>query len=114
MNLAYILLQATETVNNAGGGVVESILINLAHQGPIVGVCILVCIYFYKQIGKKEKEVESLNEYIRNSDKENLQILNDVNNTLDKVLENQKHSNEMVIREIENLKEYISLRLDKN
>jgi hypothetical protein len=93
--------------------VAEKLLQNLAEQGPVVTIAILVCLYFYKQVGKKEKEIETLNGYIRESDKENLQILNDVNNTLDKVLENQKHSNEMVVKEIENLKEYISLKLDK-
>ncbi len=94
-------------------GAVDKMLEKLAEQGPVVTIAILVCIYFYKQVNKKEKEIDTLNGYIRESDKENLQILNDVNNTLDKVLENQKHSNEIVIKEIENLKEYISLKLDK-
>lgn len=92
---------------------VDKMIEKLAEQGPIVTIAILVCLYFYKQLGKKEKEIETLNGYVRESDKENLQILNEVNNTLDKVLENQKQSNQMVIKEIENLKEYISLKMSK-
>lgn len=92
---------------------IDTIIQKLAEQGPVVSIAMLVCLYFYKQVNKKEKEIETLNGYIRDSDKENLQILNDVNNTLDKVLENQKHSNEMVIKEIEYLKEYISLKMGK-
>jgi hypothetical protein len=103
--LAFIILQSTTVMNSLIG--------TLAEQGALISLFIIICWYLVKQISKREKEVIDLNDYIRESEKENLQVLNDVNNTLDKVLENQKHSNDMVIKEIENLKEYISLRFKK-
>jgi hypothetical protein len=104
-SLLFIFLQSTT--------VLSSMIGTLAEQGALITLFVLICWYLVRQIGKREKEVTDLNDYIRESEKENLQVLNDVNNTLDKVLENQKHSNDMVIKEIENLKEYITLKLDK-
>jgi septal ring factor EnvC (AmiA/AmiB activator) len=119
-SFSFIMLQATLTI-------LESLIDSVAEQGAIATIFIVICYYLVNQLKGKDKQLEAkdkqldgkdeqvaeLNEYIRESEKETVQVLNAVNNTLDKVLENQKNSNNMVIKEIENLKEYISLKLNK-
>lgn len=92
------------------GGAVDSIVTNLSHEGPLVSLFILICLYLAWQIKKKDENIVTLNEYIRESDKENAEILSEVNNTLDRVLENQRNTNEVVIKEISSLKEFLLLK----
>lgn len=87
-----------------------SILSDLAKLSPLIAILIAIIIYLVWKMEKREKEIVSLNEYIRDNDKENLQILSNLNNTLDKVIEKQKESNDSVIKQIENLKDYINLK----
>ena len=91
-------------------GAVDSIVTNLSHEGPLVSLFILICLYLVWQIKKKDENIVTLNEYIRESDKENAEILSEVNNTLDRVLENQRNTNEVVIKEISSLKEFLLLK----
>jgi type IV secretory pathway VirB4 component len=119
ISLTTILLQVP--------AIISTLVSNLVEQGAIVTIFIVICYYLLNQLKNKDKQLEGkdkqldgkdeqvaeLNEYIRESEKETVQVLNAVNNTLDRVLENQKSSNNMVIKEIENLKEYISLRLGR-
>lgn len=89
---------------------------------PIVGILAIACIYLARELHNKNGELKCLNEYIRNSEKENLQILQKVNNTLDKVSEAQKSGDDFVLKdigitkdsilkEIDNLKDLILLKL---
>ena len=88
---------------------VDGILANLAKEGPLVSIFILISIYLAYQIFNKDKQIAELNAYIRTSDKENLEMMNDVTNTLDKVFEQQKGDKETILREISSLKEWIVL-----
>lgn len=88
-----------------------NILTDLAKLSPLIAILVAIIAYLIWKIEKREKEIISLNGYIRDNDRENLQILSNLNNTLDKVIEKQKHSNESVIKEIDGLKEYISLKI---
>jgi len=76
-----------------------------------------------KIIKVKDDQLLELNEYVRENDKNNLEVLSEVNNTLDKIietqkvlsertLESQKSQTESVIKEITALKEAIELRME--
>lgn len=85
--------------------------INLLEQllplSPLIVMLVAGIIYFYKENKILSKKNDDLNEYIRENDKKNTQILAGVSNTLDKVItDNEKN--------IEHIKEHISIVLLKN
>ena len=80
----------------------------------MVSIFILIALYLGYQLHMRDKEIIKLNDYIRESDKENVIVLTEVNNTLDRVLENQKNTNEVVIKEISSLKEFLILKFGHN
>ena len=101
-----IILQVIDSETSSG--IIASLVENVASQGPMAALFLLITIYLGWRLYRKDKENTELNKYIRDNDKENLKTLNEVNNTLDKVLETQKTSNNSVNREIKNSKEFIS------
>lgn len=85
---------------------------------PIIG-CLLVgigyLVYLIKKkddtIADKESELKELHKYVRDSDSENIKILEKVSSTLDKVMEQDKTGNSTVLKELDNLKQLIFLKL---
>jgi hypothetical protein len=91
-----------------------NILQELVKQGPLFALFVAITIYLVWKLDKKEKEIKELHEYIRENEKENLKILNDVNNTLDQVTRKQNDTNEIVAKEVQHLKEFIKLIIDRD
>jgi len=64
---------------------------------------------------KKDLEVKELNTYIRENDKENLEVLSALNNTMDNLIQNINSSNislkEKIVTEATNLKSHIDLKV---
>ncbi len=85
---------------------------------PIIG-CLVVAIGFLvyllkkrdDKINEKEAELKELHKYVRDSDAENIKILEKVSSTLDRVMEQEKSGNSIVLKEIDNLKQLILLKL---
>jgi hypothetical protein len=67
----------------------DTIWKTFAKEGPLILLFLIITVYLGWQSWKKDKEIAKLNDYIRESDKENINLLNQVNNTLDKVLNEQ-------------------------
>jgi len=76
-----------------------------------------------KTVKDKDDKLEELNDYIRENDKENLQVLTDLNQTIDKMIDtqksisdktidNQNYNTESLGKEIKNLKELIEVKID--
>ena len=92
----------------------------LYNLSPIIG-CLVTAIIFLvkisytkdKKITEKEAELKELNNYIRESDSENIKILERVSSTLDKVMEQEKNGNVNVLKEIDHLKQIILLKINK-
>ncbi len=98
---------------------------------PLVGAMAIAIWWLAKEMKEKEKntkdkekEISDLNTYIRENDKDNLMVLNNVNATLDKVIEtqktlsekiieNQKHSHDDLLKELGNIKEFIDIKLSQ-
>lgn len=113
-NLLIILQKTT-------GSAEIDFISQLYNLSPIIG-CLLIGIgYLYfnnkekdKKITEKENEIKELNKYIRESENENIKILEKVSNTLDKVVDTQKSGDNTVIKEIDNLKQLILLKLSSD
>lgn len=109
---------------------IGDVISELTRQGPLISLFLLIIIGMWLLMAKKDKsikekeeeiktitkknndELKELNEYIRENDKENMKILSDVSNTLDKVMSNQIHSDNIMIQEINNLRDTILMKLD--
>jgi hypothetical protein len=110
MFLMGVLLQVLEGAE--AGGIIEKLIDSIVQQGPLAALFLLVCIYLGWRLNKKEKEIKQLNDYIRANDKENLETLNKLSTTLDKIIDTQKNSDSNVVKEIKNTKEIVVLKID--
>jgi len=95
------------------------ILMDLAKLSPIIGLLIVVIIYFYKKeksnrkemLGERDKcdlKIKELNKELRNNEKENLQMIGKLADAFDKI----STDNKLVRGEIRSLKEYIQIKID--
>ena len=105
-----ILLQVVNSETSSG--IVESLVQSIASQGPMSALFLLITIYLGWRLYKKEIELKEISDYIRESDKENLKTLSSVNSTLDKLLETQRNSDNVVEKSIQNTKDFVSLKIE--
>lgn len=102
----------------------------LAKQGVLFLAMGTAIMWLIKQLSKKDKiikakdqQIENDQKYIRDNDKDNLKVLSDLNQTIDKLIEtqkalsdkaidNQKANTESLGVEIKNLKEIIEVKMD--
>lgn len=82
--------------------IIIDVLASLIKLSPLVAALCAVIYYLYNKCESKGVEIKELNLYIRKNDKDNQQILSQVATTLDKALDNQKHS-------VEEIKNHISI-----
>lgn len=83
--------------------------------GPAFALMGIAIAYLVYQIDKKEKNVQELNLYIRDNDKENLEVLNSINGTLDKLIQSLVTGNEnlkeKIIAEANSLKSHVDIKV---
>lgn len=90
------------------------ILEAIAKSSPIF-LALIGWLYFtIKNLNKKEEDLANLNAEFRKSEKDNMQTLNAVNETLTKVINDASSNQDDVIKEIQGLKEYINLKFGKD
>ncbi len=107
--VSLVLLQAQTEVD---------FISQLYTLSPIIG-CLVIGIGYLvyslnardKKISEKEAELKELHKYVRDSDAENIKILEKVSSTLDRVMEQEKNGNSIVLKEIDNLKQLILIKL---
>jgi hypothetical protein len=105
---------------------------DLYKLSPIIGLLLIAIGYLVMVINKKEKQMKEkeaelnrllkekddqlkeLNQYVRQSEKENLLTLQKVSSTLDRVIDAQKTGDNIVLKEIDNLKDIILLKIKKD
>lgn len=105
MSFFSILLQAS---------FVEQFLDKLTEKNIVYTILVIVIAYLGWRLHIKEKEISDLQKSIRENEKENLNILTQVSATLDRVIEGQRTTNEMIFRELQNLKEFIRYLIESN
>lgn len=62
------------------------IISNLITVAPVVAVLLYFLIYFRGELRKKDKRIESLQDELRASDKENITVMNALNVTLNELV----------------------------
>ncbi len=93
---------------------VEQFLDKLTEKNIVYTILMIVIIYLGWRLHNREKEISELQKSIRENEKENLNILTQVSATLDRVIEGQRTTNEMIFRELQNLKEFIRYLIESN
>lgn len=102
-NFFSILLQAS---------FVEQFLNKMTEKNIVYTLLMLVIIYLVWKLHIREKDIDEMQKKTHNNEKENMNILNQVSATLDRVIEGQRTTNEMIFREIQNLKEFIRYSIE--
>ena len=81
------------------------LLNSLIKLSPIVGLLLFAIYYLYKENKSLKDDNKELNKYVREMEHRNTQILAGVTSTLDKLVDKTDNN-------IDQLKEYISLKID--
>jgi archaellum biogenesis ATPase FlaH len=92
---------------------ITEILDTLLKLGPVVSVLISVIYYLQKKLKQSEMTVEKLHKNTRDSEKENIILLDSLSHALDKLTEREDNSTRLVITELRNLRDIILAKLEK-
>jgi hypothetical protein len=89
-----------------------NILTLLAKSVPVIAVLILALRYFLKKEKAYIAQINNLQKELRSNEKETLQVLTKLTQTLDKVVENNEEDREDILKEIKSLNKTLSLKID--
>ena len=84
----------------------------IGEYGIVVLILVGIIKYFLEREKKKEKEIEDLHSELRDVEKENLTALMKVTALMSKVIDNDNAKNELLMKEIQNMKESILAKID--
>jgi hypothetical protein len=90
----------------------EELLGQIAQYGVAFAVLVAAVIYFLGREKKKETEIERLHQELRESEKESLTALYKTTALLDKMLEQDKTKNELILKEIDLMRLSIEAKID--
>lgn len=90
----------------------EDLLSNIAQMGVAFSVLVAAIIYFLGREKKKESEIERLHQELRDSEKESLTALYKTTALLEKMLEQDKTKNELLLKEIDLMRLSIEAKID--
>ena len=85
---------------------------NVAQTGVAFAVLVAAVIYFLGREKKKEAEIERLHQELRESEKESLTALYKTTALLEKMLEQDKTKNELLLKEIDLMRISIEAKID--
>ena len=99
------------------------ILIELAKLSPIIAILVVGLIYFYKKEkaykkeisdnkDKHDEQISELNKELRDNEKDNLQMISKLADSLDKISNVMNTDNKLIRQEISNLKDIIQIKID--
>ena len=91
---------------------ITEILDTLLALGPVVSILIAVILYLHKKLKASEEEVKELHKGTRDSDKQNIIILESLSNALDKLSEKENNSTDKIITELRSLRDLILAKLE--
>lgn len=110
-----------------GADIETNLVGDLFKLSPIIGLLIIAITYLLINIKQKDKaladkdlkleakdkELKELNKSIRENEADNIQMMERMSNMLDKLSDNQRVSDDKVLKELENLKQLLFLHLNK-
>jgi hypothetical protein len=91
---------------------VIEILTEIAKLSPMLGLLIVGIIYFFKKEKGYKTEIGELHKELRDAEKENLTALYQVTNFMDKMLESDKTKNQLLLKEIETMRNSIENKIE--
>lgn len=91
---------------------VSELLDQIITLGPVVTILVAVIYYLIKKLNVAEENLTKLNKNTRDSEKENIILLDSLSHTLDRLLDREDASTEKVINEIRNLRDLIISKLE--
>lgn len=103
-----LLLDAAQQAQQAVPDV--NIVSQLWGISPLLGLMAIAVGYLVVRLNAKEKEIKELNANMREYEKDSLLMLEKVANTLDKVIDFQEKGDNLILKEIDNLKQIIMLK----
>lgn len=89
----------------------ESLIMSIAKLSPVFAVLALWLWQTLKRLTEREKEITTLQESIRSTEKDNMKLFSQVSETLINITNDTENSNETVVREIKELREFVKERL---
>jgi len=91
---------------------IAEILDQLITLGPVVSILVAIIYYLMKKLKTAEESLSELNKNTRDSEKENILLLDSLSHALDKLSEKENNSTEKVITELRNLRDLIMAKLE--
>ena len=92
---------------------ISEILDTLLALGPVVSVLVAIIYFLQKKLKIAEETIKEMNKETRDSDKENILLLDSLSHALDKLSERESNSTTVIIQELRNLRDLIISKLEK-
>lgn len=91
---------------------IEDLIMNIAQYGIAFTVLVLSIYYFLGKEKKYQKQIEDLNQQLRQNEKESLELMVKLAATMDKFIDNDTRNKEDVLRELKSLEKVLITRID--
>jgi len=91
---------------------IAEILEQLITLGPVVTVLVAVIYYLMKKLKQVEESLTILNKNTRDSEKENILLLDSLSHALDKLTEKDETNTDKLLTELRNLRDLILAKLE--
>ena len=85
----------------------ENLLIELAKQGPVIGILIYFIYYFKNELSKKDERINSLIDCNQENDIENMKSLLAINQSLEKLTDKSDTKHIDLIEKLKDIKEEV-------
>lgn len=90
----------------------DEILMSIAKLAPVVAVLVAAVWYFLNKEKKYQKQIEDLNQQLRQNEKESLELMVKLAATMDKFVDSDHRNKEEIIKELKSLEKTLVTRID--
>lgn len=86
---------------------ITELFLGVAKLSPVFAILIIWLWTTLKRLTEREEQISALQNSIRDNEKENMKVFKEVSETLLNISNDTTNSNETVVREIKELREYV-------
>lgn len=91
---------------------IEELLNTVAKLAPVITVLVVALFYFLKKEKAYQAQIETLNEQLRTNEREYLELMNKLTQTLDKYIDGDTKNKQEIIQEIKLLEATLAAKID--
>ena len=91
---------------------IDDLIMNIAQYGVAFAVLALSIYYFLTKEKCYKKEIADLNQELRKSERESLELMSKLTTTLDKLIDSDSRNKDEILAELRILKETLSNKID--